>query len=437
MHIKTPRHSLIGIGFGPSNIALAIALKEGGIEKVANSALFIEKQAEFSWHKHMMMENTHMQISFMKDLVTLNNPKSDFTFINYLHQQNRLADFINLQTFYPSRHEFNDYLAWAASHFAQQTRYGEDVFDVQPIIENQQVVALQILARDASGQIYHRQANNLVVSMGGGAYIPEQFSQLAGESRIFHSNQYLQEIDLNRKAKKIAVIGAGQSAAEIFRDLHGRPEEYEVDLIIRANSIKPSDDSPFVNEIFNAEFIDYMFSKSKSERESLLREYRQTNYACPDLPLIEEIYAIFYQQKVRKSERHNFLPSTDIKTVHADQQGVHLTLINRRTGEQYTRSYDAVILATGYVRDQYKKLLAPLAPYLGDFEVDRHYCIKTNDNFKPKIILQGACENSHGLSDTLLSLLAVRSQEISQRLNESNISHSIHCANSNVIEEIF
>jgi lysine N6-hydroxylase/L-ornithine N5-oxygenase len=429
------RHSLIGIGFGPSNIALAIALREGGMDKLANSALFIEKQAEFSWHKNMMMNNTHMQISFMKDLATLHNPKSNFTFINYLHQHNRLSDFINLQTFHPSRHEFNDYLSWAAAHFEQQTRYGEDIFDVQPVIENKQVVALQLLSRDASGQIHHRETDNLVVGMGGGGYIPEQFRQLTDESRVFHSNHYLEKMKVNRQAKKVAVIGAGQSAAEIFRDLHGSVEGYEVDFIMRSNSIKPSDDSPFVNEIFNAEFTDYMFSKSKSERESLLREYRQTNYACPDLPLIEEIYDIFYQQKVRKTERHNFLPSTDIDNVHSDQQGVHLALNDRRTGKQYTRTYDAVILATGYVRDQYKKLLSPLAQYLGDFEVDRHYCVKTNDNFQPKIILQGACENSHGLSDTLLSILAVRSQEISQHLNASNISPSTEDENSkNVIE---
>ncbi|KGJ97531.1 lysine N(6)-hydroxylase/L-ornithine N(5)-oxygenase family protein [Colwellia psychrerythraea] len=436
MQKTTPRHSFIGVGFGPSNIALAIALKEGGMDKLGNSALFIEKQPEFSWHKHMMMDNTHMQISFMKDLATLHNPKSDFTFINYLHQHNRLADFINLQTFYPSRHEFNDYLTWAASHFDQQTRYGEEIFDVQPIIANQQVVALRVFSRDASGQTFQREANNLVMSVGGSAYIPEQFRHLAGESRVFHSNQYLQKIELNREAKKIAVIGAGQSAAEIFRNLHGRPEGYEVDFIMRANSIKPSDDSPFVNEIFNAEFTDYVFSKNKAERESLVREYRQTNYACPDLPLIEEIYDVFYQQKVRKDERHNFVPSTDIETVVSDQQGVHLKVKNRRTGEQYIRTYDAVVLATGYERDHYKKLLRPLASYLGDFEVDRDYCIKTNDNFQPKIVLQGACEQSHGLSDTLLSLLAVRSQEIGQRLNKSNINYSINSENSKKIEKV-
>ena len=111
MHI----HDLIGIGFGPSNIALAITLEEKRQEGYDVDSFFIEKQPGFAWHANMMLDNTHMQISFLKDLATMRNPSSHFTFINYLHRKQRLQDFINLKTFFPSRHEFNDYLKWAAS----------------------------------------------------------------------------------------------------------------------------------------------------------------------------------------------------------------------------------------------------------------------------------------------------------------------------------
>jgi lysine/ornithine N-monooxygenase len=60
---------------------------------------------------------------------------------------------------------------------------------------------------------------------------------------------------------RIAVIGAGQSAAEVAIDLHSRlasipvagEKTHTLDMIIRKGSLKPSDDSPFVNEIFNPE----------------------------------------------------------------------------------------------------------------------------------------------------------------------------------------
>src|SRR5688500_16831486 len=57
-------HDLIGIGFGPSNIALAITLEEKKQEGYYIDSFFIEKQPSFAWHANMMLENAHMQISF-------------------------------------------------------------------------------------------------------------------------------------------------------------------------------------------------------------------------------------------------------------------------------------------------------------------------------------------------------------------------------------
>jgi L-ornithine N5-oxygenase len=76
-------HPLIGIGFGPSNIALAIALKERESASGSLQPVFIEKQPRFAWHRDMLLEQAHMQVSFLKDLATLRNPTSRFTFINY------------------------------------------------------------------------------------------------------------------------------------------------------------------------------------------------------------------------------------------------------------------------------------------------------------------------------------------------------------------
>jgi L-ornithine N5-oxygenase len=36
---------------------------------------------------------------------------------------------------------------------------------------------------------------------------------------------------------------------------------------MRARSIKPSDDSPFVNEIFNTDFTDYVFNSPEQEAQ--------------------------------------------------------------------------------------------------------------------------------------------------------------------------
>lgn len=405
-------HHLIGIGFGPSNIALAIALQELETGGRPFHAVFIEKQPGFSWHKDMLLDHTHMQISFMKDLATLRNPTSRFTFINYLHEKGRLPDFINLKTFFPSRIEFNDYLAWAAAQFDDRCAYGEEVIEVLPEKRDGRVGLLRVRSRDAAGVVQERLGENLVVSVGAGAHIPEHFAPLRNDARIFHSSSYLRRIAEHRAPRRIAVIGAGQSAAEIFMDLHGRFGDARIDLIMRARSIRPSDDSPFVNEIFNADFVDHVYSRPQDERGALLREFWHTNYACPDLGLIESIFKVFYDQKVSGDLRHRFLRRHEVRSAQAGPDGIALSLHDMNRARDCQADYDIVVLATGYEREHHKTLLAPLAPYLGDLTVDRNYQVNTTPGFLPRIFLQGACEASHGLSDTLLSVTAVRTGEI-------------------------
>lgn len=414
-------HDLIGIGFGPSNIALAIALHESR-QKTGQSieAFFIEKQPGFAWHRNMLLNDTHMQISYLKDLATLRDPCSRFTFINYLHEKKRLQDFINLKTFFPSRHEFNDYLGWAASHFDDQCAYGEEVIEVLPEKSGHEVTLLRVRSRDGQGQVRDRLARNLVVSVGGAPKVPDCFKALQGDARVFHTHHYLSRVEQLGDAARIAVIGAGQSATEVFLDLHGRPHAPSVDLLMRARSIKPSDDSPFVNEIFNADFTDYVFSRQPAERAALLDEFWHTNYAAPDLALLERLFDVLYQQRVTGHERHRFLRRHEVCSVRADAEGVHLTLLDLHANRESTVRYDAVVLGTGYERNLHKALLKPLAGYLGDFSVDRHYRLNTTPHFQPGIYLQGACESSHGLSDTLLSVTAVRTGEIGHKLLSTN-----------------
>ena len=116
---RPERPDMLGIGFGPSNLALAIALAERGVR-----GRFVDAQPRFGWHRDMLLPGTRMQIPFLKDLATLRNPQSAFTFVNYLNDRGRLVDFIGRHDVFPSRYEFHDYLQWAADQFAAEVRYG-------------------------------------------------------------------------------------------------------------------------------------------------------------------------------------------------------------------------------------------------------------------------------------------------------------------------
>lgn len=413
-------HDLIGIGFGPSNLALAIALQERAQAQGPLDAVFLDKQADYRWHGNTLVTQSELQISFLKDLVTLRNPTSPYSFVNYLKTHGRLVDFINLGTFYPCRMEFNDYLRWVAGHFQDQSRYGEEVLSIEPVLHKHKVEALRVISRDLQGEAIERTTRSVVVSAGGTPRIPQAFKALKGDSRVFHHSQYLERMSrqpcVTGKPMRVAIIGGGQSAAEAFIDLNDSYPSAQVDLILRGSALKPADDSPFVNEVFSPEFTDLMYNQSTAEREQMIVEYQSTNYSVVDIDLIERIYGIFYRQKVSGIPRHGFRSLTYIDQASAGQDGIELTLRSTANGEVTTRHYDAIILATGYERQMHRQLLAPLADYLGDYNVNRDYRVITDERCNAGIYMQGFCQASHGLSDTLLSILPIRAEEIAASL---------------------
>ncbi|KIU47805.1 MULTISPECIES: lysine N(6)-hydroxylase/L-ornithine N(5)-oxygenase family protein [Pseudomonas] len=417
-------HDLIGVGFGPSNLALAIALEElAQTNGHALDALFIDKQSDYRWHGNTLATQSELQISFLKDLVSLRNPTSPYSFVNYLHQKKRLADFINLGTFYPCRLEYNDYLRWAAEHFATQAVYGEEILRVEPELLDGRIDHLRVISRSAQGHERLRRARSVVVGSGGTPKIPPVFAPFKDDPRVFHHSQYLNSLEqlpcTQGKPMRIAIIGSGQSAAEALIDLNDSYPSVKADMILRGSALKPADDSPFVNEVFTPDYTDLVFNQPQAERAKLISEYHNTNYSVVDIDLIERIYGMLYRQKVAHQYRHAVLCRRNIEAAVSTDKGIELTLRDLATGIQQTHVYDAVILATGYERRSHRELLAPLQQHLKDFEVDRDYRVLASPELNAAVYLQGFCEASHGLSDTLLSVLPVRAAEIGQSLYQS------------------
>lgn len=422
LHDRT--FDVIGVGFGPSNLALAIALDEAARRERPGLAFhFVEKQPHFTWHGGMLLPDSDMQISFLKDLVSLRDPTSPFTFVNYLHEKGRLTAFINRKTFFPSRIEFNDYLRWAASCFAEHCSYGEEVVALEPAAERDGTVsAFAVRSRAADGTERLRRARNVVIAAGGAPQLPECFAALAGDTRIMHSSRYLDRIAglglTDAPATRIAVVGGGQSAAEIFCDLAGRFGRAAIDLLVRGRALKPADDSPFVNEIFDPEGTGAFFGQSQAARHAFLDEFRNTNYAVVDHDLIQRIYDMLYEQRVAGGNRLALRSGRAVVAAAADRDGITLTLAGSEPGAAEERRYDAVVLATGYRRGLDRRLLAPLAPYLAGGTVDRDYRLPMAEACEAGLFVQGQSETTHGLSDTLLSVVAVRSREIATAIVE-------------------
>ncbi|CCD94890.1 L-ornithine 5-monooxygenase (L-ornithine N5-oxygenase) [Bradyrhizobium sp. ORS 375] len=417
---STTDYDVVGVGFGPSNLALAIALDDCARQRrLTCRSLFVERQPSFKWHGGMLLPGSNMQISFLKDLVSLRDPTSPFTFVNYLHKSGRLLDFTNCKTFYPSRIEFNDYLRWVAGQFSAMVEYGETVVAVEPVGAGQSVTALRVVTRTEEGTETSRSARNLVVAVGGVPHVPAVFQPIARDRRVVHTSGYLDSPvvgAMHGRALRVAIIGGGQSAAEVTLDLGERHPDVRIDLVFRGHALKPSDSSPFVNEIFNPDYTDYFHSREESQRRAIIRSFRNTNYAVVDPELLDQLYRMAYQQRIAGAQRLALHPRSEVVGTEAGPEGVSLEILNKDEDVRHRATYDAVVLATGYERSPIPAFLDPISRYIETSALERDYRLQTSPGFRPQVHLQGCSEISHGLSDTLLSVLPMRAHEITASL---------------------
>ncbi|SLM61880.1 MULTISPECIES: lysine N(6)-hydroxylase/L-ornithine N(5)-oxygenase family protein [Dickeya] len=414
-------YDIIGVGFGPANLALSICIDENN-EKLKYPAsplksLFFEKNESFSWHPGMLINDATMQISYLKDLVTLRNPASPFSFLNYLHQKNRLEDFINLKSFYPTRVEYFDYLNWAAQQQQDCVRYAHRVDDIKPRRLSDGSTIVEVWVTDLSNGTQHRfLTKNLAVATGIVPKMPEIHQVSAS---VIHSSQFLPTIQNipSSDTKKFLVVGGGQSAAEIVNHLYDRFDNATVTSVFSTFGFKPADDSHFVNRIFDAESVDMFFSASVSLKSKIMDTHADTNYSVVDGDLIAEIYKKVYQEKVNNQKRIQLRQLTRLSSVkHVGSKPI-ATLHNLKTDEIYTEEFDYIIMATGYRVPDITELFPSASELIALAEdnsitLDRNYSVSINRPLAGKIYLPGMSEAHHGLSATLLSLLPIRANEI-------------------------
>ncbi len=414
-----PVYDLVGVGFGPANLALAIAVAEhnavAGAEDVV-TAHFFEKQPTFGWHRGMLLDDATMQVSFLKDLVTMRNPNSGFSFLSYLKDRDRLVDFINHKNLYPLRVEFHDYFEWAAAKVDDVVSYDHEVVSVQPVLHDGVITYFDVSARDARGAVEVRRARNLVLATGLQANLPEG---ITSSEHIWHNRDFLHRVrELDADApRRFVVVGAGQSGAEVAAHLHERFPNAEVCAVFARYGYSPADDSSFANRIFDPAAVDEFYQAPEDVKHRLMAYHGNTNYAVVDNDLIAELYRRVYQEKVLGAQRLRLINVSRPAEVVETANGVRVTVESLTTGERTVLDADAVVYATGYRESDPTAMLGEIAAHcLRDererLSVGRDYRLDTDGQVLGGIYLQGGTEHSHGITSSLLSNLAVRVGEI-------------------------
>jgi L-ornithine N5-oxygenase len=410
------------IGAGPANLALAVALEESGNTELARSALILEQYENVVWQRNLLLPWARSQVSYVKDLVTLRNPRSRFSFLNFMHERGELDEFVNLGTFNPFRWQVSAYQQWVADSLEHvRIRYNARAERILPIhSEDGAVLGFTVPLSDGDTVL----CRDLVVGGGRDAHVPEVFKRLPAE-RVVHSTQYSSRVEntveLARagKALRPVVVGGAQSAAEMFMALHQHAPGSSPTMLLRSIALKDYQTSKFVNELFYPSFVDEFYRMSDGVRAKVLEEMHLTNYAGLAAPFLEELYTMIYRQKMLGepvSTIRGLTDVTDAWTEHRPGGGEEVVLEVRdlKTGGTEQLHCDAVFLGTGF-DPRMPRMVRDLADAIGlpDVTVNRQYRADLGENARGALYLQGVNEATHGISDSLISVLAQRSGDIS------------------------
>jgi lysine N6-hydroxylase len=385
----------VGVGAGPFNLSLAALLAPTSF-----NARFFDKSAEFDWHPGLLFSEATIQVSYLKDLVTLVDPTSQYSFLAFLRAHKRLYRFIN-RSQPVSRKEFNQYLQWVAGRLPN-VEFGAEVREVAV---DERGFSLQVDRRVV-------RTKNIVLGTGLVPTIPAWARSYLGD-HVFHSNDYLRH-PIDATDRTVAVVGGGQSGAEVvwhlLLDLEHLPAQL-VWISHRPNFL-PLDESPFTNELFNPVYSDYFFSLTPEQRNTLLAEQKLASDGISQ-GLLQRIYDRLYDLEFLETagRRVRLLPGHEVIGMEHTSAGCDLALRDR-SGATRTVRGDVIVLGTGssYALPEAMQLLASRMSWDRDgFPVRADFSVEWDGPPELRIYAQDAARHMRGVADPNLSLMAWRS----------------------------
>ncbi|MEU6317560.1 lysine N(6)-hydroxylase/L-ornithine N(5)-oxygenase family protein [Streptomyces sp. NPDC047009] len=395
-------YDFVGIGLGPFNLGLACLTEP----IAALDGVFLESKPNFEWHAGMFLEGAHLQTPFMSDLVTLADPTSPYSFLNYLKEQGRLYSFYIRENFYPLRVEYDDYCRWAASKL-RSIRFGTTVTEVT--YEDEVYVV-----RTRTGDTYR--ARHLVLGTGTPPHIPEACRGLEGE--VVHNSRYLDHRHQLQAMDSITLVGSGQSAAEIYYDLLGEIDVhgYRLNWVTRSPRFFPLEYTKLTLEMTSPEYVDYFHALPERTRYRLT-EQQKGLFKGIDGDLINEIFDLLYQKSLDGPVPTRLLTNSALTSARHEDGSYTLGFRQEEQGKDFELRSQGLILATGYKYVE-PEFLKPVRDRLrhdehGNFDVARNYSIDLSGS---GVFLQNAGVHTHSVTSPDLGMGPYRNAYIIREL---------------------
>lgn len=396
-------YDLVGIGLGVFNLSLAAQLDENQCENV----LFLDKQKEVTWHGGLLLESSELQVSFLKDLVTPVDPQSRYTFLNYLNSRNILYQFLNRKTPSISRNQFQQYFRWVANQLTN-IRFNTEVLEVKYDGE-----LFTIVSTEDSYQ-----ARNIVLGTGIKGKIPSCAKTYQGDD-VFHVNRYTQYRS-SLAGKRVAVVGSGQSSAEVVKDIMDTHENCNIHWYGRRLCFSQLEDNCFVNEFYVPSFVSKFRSMDEEKKHRFIDKFSMSSDGI-NQDLLDSLYRLMFERKYFSDSEsaYDVQPGQDLVDITKTDAGYELVFKSWFSNKVTNIEVDKVILATGFESGN-QSIINHL---LGDDSspeqalcVNEQFELKWQHQSTNKIYIQNGSKSCIGLADPNLSIAAWRAGMISNNI---------------------
>lgn len=391
-------YDIVGIGIGPFNLGLAAL----GASVPELRMRFFERQPAFDWHPGMLIDGATLQVSFLADLVTLANPCSPLSFISYLKEVGRLYQFTIRDRNFMDRKEYNHYCKWVASRLPC-LQFGTEVKQVtyDPADGLYQV---EVYSKSSSQRQTVR-ARNIVMGVGTIPRLPPCVLPVSSP-RIFHSSVYLDRKASALASKSIALIGSGQSAAEIFCDLvRSKRPGTVVSWLTRAERFFPMEYTKLTVEMASPDYIDHFFALDPAVKAEILKRQNPV-YKGINSALIDHIYDLLYERTIEGDPGDVCLVTgCKLTDVSAGGQELVLRFHHCELDKPFEYRAETLILATGYSY-HIPAFIEPLRNLIqwdenGRFVIKRNFEVACEPG---RLFVQNAELHTHGFTAPDLSL---------------------------------
>jgi lysine N6-hydroxylase len=419
-------YDVIGIGVGPFNLGLACLTDPLELDTV-----FLEARDELAWHPGMMLDDATLQVPFLADLVTMADPTSRWSFLSYLKETGNLYPFYIRESFYPLRREYDDYCRWAAERLSS-VRFGQAVVSVEHVEDCR---GAAYVVTTSTGEEYV--GRRLVLGTGTQPRVPESLQSVVGgfearfartsttdEARFgststtavaIHSADYLTHKAALQELDSVAIVGSGQSAAEIYLDLlteapnHG----YALTWLTRSPRFFPMEYTKLTLELTSPEYTSYFQGLPELTRARLLRDQRSL-YKGISGDLVDAIFDLHYQQRVTgDGPRTTLVTNTEVTGAARDGTAYDLELHHTETDESFGLRTQGLVLATGYT-SRVPEFLEGVRDRIA-WDAEGRYVASSSyavDHWGQEIFVQNAEEHTHGFVAPDLGMGAYRNSVI-------------------------